>query len=439
MAKDLKGTVKEILGTAFSVGCTVAGKSPKQIQEDIDSGESARDTRVSSPATTSTYFTSPVRTSAVFTARGKKAGGGTVTASSAPPCTWPALPSGLTSLSALALPLACRGEVNRRAEKGRERGRRKSRGEEGIAAPAPSPRHQPRACVGCFETEEEQRASVERPVILPGPPRCCQSKSTNSRSRCSLAFFPRRPPLAPRLRSLLSLAAMESSSPSRQTRAGGCDVHGRPQQRSGTPARAEGAVQQETTRRQGREEGEGRAREKVTLVVRTFSAASTTAFRGVETPCGVLIEPSPSSVSSRSSSFSPAGLPGHGTSFVGLEPSSPCAAPASRTPASPPFPCSSPAISSDQLFAARHTCVQRARMASCSLLVLLGEHRDLTQKLPHVLAGGRERNLPVLLHRPHEVVRRDVERVGVVKHRLERFPLPKLRRYQLLRASSLQQ
>jgi len=39
MAKDLKGTVKEILGTAFSVGCQVDGKSPKEIQEDIDNGE----------------------------------------------------------------------------------------------------------------------------------------------------------------------------------------------------------------------------------------------------------------------------------------------------------------------------------------------------------------------------------------------------------------
>ncbi|PNS21043.1 60S ribosomal protein L12-B isoform B [Sphaceloma murrayae] len=39
MAKDLKGTVKEILGTAFSVGCQVDGKSPKAIQEEIDAGE----------------------------------------------------------------------------------------------------------------------------------------------------------------------------------------------------------------------------------------------------------------------------------------------------------------------------------------------------------------------------------------------------------------
>ena len=33
MAKDLKSTVKEILGTAFSVGCQVDGKSPKAISE----------------------------------------------------------------------------------------------------------------------------------------------------------------------------------------------------------------------------------------------------------------------------------------------------------------------------------------------------------------------------------------------------------------------
>ena len=39
LAKELKGTVKEILGTAFSVGCQVDGKSPKEISDDIDSGE----------------------------------------------------------------------------------------------------------------------------------------------------------------------------------------------------------------------------------------------------------------------------------------------------------------------------------------------------------------------------------------------------------------
>lgn len=38
-AKELKGVVKEILGTANSVGCTVDGKTPKQVQAEIDSGE----------------------------------------------------------------------------------------------------------------------------------------------------------------------------------------------------------------------------------------------------------------------------------------------------------------------------------------------------------------------------------------------------------------
>lgn len=35
-AKELKGTVKEILGTCVSVGCTIEGKSPKEIQKAID-------------------------------------------------------------------------------------------------------------------------------------------------------------------------------------------------------------------------------------------------------------------------------------------------------------------------------------------------------------------------------------------------------------------
>jgi len=39
MAKDLKGTVLEILGTAFSTGCQVDGRSPKSIQEDVKSGD----------------------------------------------------------------------------------------------------------------------------------------------------------------------------------------------------------------------------------------------------------------------------------------------------------------------------------------------------------------------------------------------------------------
>lgn len=38
-SKELKGTVKEILGTAFSVGCQVDGKAPKVIIEGIDNGD----------------------------------------------------------------------------------------------------------------------------------------------------------------------------------------------------------------------------------------------------------------------------------------------------------------------------------------------------------------------------------------------------------------
>ena len=39
MAKELKGTVKEVLGTAFSVGCQVDGRSPRAVSDDIESGE----------------------------------------------------------------------------------------------------------------------------------------------------------------------------------------------------------------------------------------------------------------------------------------------------------------------------------------------------------------------------------------------------------------
>jgi large subunit ribosomal protein L12e len=34
-AREFKGTVKEILGTAVSVGCTVDGEDPKDIQEAV--------------------------------------------------------------------------------------------------------------------------------------------------------------------------------------------------------------------------------------------------------------------------------------------------------------------------------------------------------------------------------------------------------------------
>lgn len=39
MAKKLAGGVKEILGTCNSIGCTVNGESPRDIQAGIDDGE----------------------------------------------------------------------------------------------------------------------------------------------------------------------------------------------------------------------------------------------------------------------------------------------------------------------------------------------------------------------------------------------------------------
>ena len=39
LAKELRGTVREILGTAFSVGCTVDGQNPKDLCAAIDAGE----------------------------------------------------------------------------------------------------------------------------------------------------------------------------------------------------------------------------------------------------------------------------------------------------------------------------------------------------------------------------------------------------------------
>ncbi|CAG5029915.1 unnamed protein product [Parnassius apollo] len=38
MARELSGTVKEILGTAQSVGCTIDGRPPHNIIDDINSG-----------------------------------------------------------------------------------------------------------------------------------------------------------------------------------------------------------------------------------------------------------------------------------------------------------------------------------------------------------------------------------------------------------------
>ncbi|MFS7929948.1 putative ribosomal protein L11/L12 [Helianthus anomalus] len=39
MAKELQGTVKEILGTCVSVRCTVDGKDPKELQQEIADGD----------------------------------------------------------------------------------------------------------------------------------------------------------------------------------------------------------------------------------------------------------------------------------------------------------------------------------------------------------------------------------------------------------------
>uniref|UniRef100_A0A3Q7G148 Large ribosomal subunit protein uL11 C-terminal domain-containing protein n=1 Tax=Solanum lycopersicum TaxID=4081 RepID=A0A3Q7G148_SOLLC len=39
MAKDFSGTVKEILGTCVSVGCTVDGKDTMDFQQDITDGD----------------------------------------------------------------------------------------------------------------------------------------------------------------------------------------------------------------------------------------------------------------------------------------------------------------------------------------------------------------------------------------------------------------
>ena len=38
LAKDLSGTVKEVLGTAYSVGCQVDGRRPKEISDEIANG-----------------------------------------------------------------------------------------------------------------------------------------------------------------------------------------------------------------------------------------------------------------------------------------------------------------------------------------------------------------------------------------------------------------
>ncbi|KAJ3693428.1 hypothetical protein LUZ60_008908 [Juncus effusus] len=38
MAKEILGTIKEILGTCVSIGCTVDGKHPKDMRTEIDKG-----------------------------------------------------------------------------------------------------------------------------------------------------------------------------------------------------------------------------------------------------------------------------------------------------------------------------------------------------------------------------------------------------------------
>jgi large subunit ribosomal protein L12e len=39
MAKNLAGTVKEVLGTCVSVGCSVDGKNPRDVTAQVASGE----------------------------------------------------------------------------------------------------------------------------------------------------------------------------------------------------------------------------------------------------------------------------------------------------------------------------------------------------------------------------------------------------------------
>ena len=38
-AREFSGTVTQVLGTCLTVGCTVDGKSPKQVQQQVKSGE----------------------------------------------------------------------------------------------------------------------------------------------------------------------------------------------------------------------------------------------------------------------------------------------------------------------------------------------------------------------------------------------------------------
>lgn len=38
MARELKGTVKEVLGSCLAVGITVDGKSPKEVTQEVEDG-----------------------------------------------------------------------------------------------------------------------------------------------------------------------------------------------------------------------------------------------------------------------------------------------------------------------------------------------------------------------------------------------------------------
>ena len=39
LSRDLKGTVKEVLGTCVAVGITVDGKSPKEVTKEVNDGK----------------------------------------------------------------------------------------------------------------------------------------------------------------------------------------------------------------------------------------------------------------------------------------------------------------------------------------------------------------------------------------------------------------
>jgi large subunit ribosomal protein L12e len=39
LSREMKGTIKEVLGTCLAVGITVDGKNPKEVTKDVDSGK----------------------------------------------------------------------------------------------------------------------------------------------------------------------------------------------------------------------------------------------------------------------------------------------------------------------------------------------------------------------------------------------------------------